>query len=914
MYLPILSRPSDYHEYRERVLVERAPVAVRTAAKIILALNSAFLLLDRYAFPELFWNFLGARMALNASLACAYFWTYRISPTLGQLQLVLSAGALLLWVVYQSGAPTTEYYAGLMLLFLGVPLVLPLTVLETLGTYALILGTFLASPWFEAGFSSWGVFTIHSLFLGGAAFTGIASSHFLETVRLNEYRQRREIEAARDSLEEMDRAKSRFTANIHHELRTPLTLTLAPLEGMIAGDFGPTSPIQRDYLKTMHVNALRLLKLINNLLDLAKIESEQLRIVRRPIDIAEIVSDVVAGARPMAERKRIDLSVAIEPERCVINADRDAVEKVVLNLLGNALKFTGSPGSIEVYGTFDQRGFQLSVKDSGVGLEEKDLSRVFDRFAQADGSATRKHEGTGIGLSLSKELVDLHGGSIWAESEGVGAGATFQVLFPHGAEDGTAEEVLSSGPDRVARDFEALSAEVEAGAGDGLRLAELEHNVDRWVKAQTGSACQERAPVDAPEVVICEDNADMRKLLAHILSAEFRVTVASNGREGLEAVRRDPPDLVLTDVMMPEMSGTELCREIKRDPSMRSIPVVIVTSKAEREMKIEGLELGADDYVTKPFHSRELLARVRSLVGLRRLQAELANRNKALEQTNRELSRAMDDLKEAEAQLVLSERLAAVGELAAGIAHEANNPVNFAVNAARTLHGYLSDIQEAAEAIGELEAAEPGRLGELQARLRRVGFSEMPGEVAELVGIVEEGLARTGRLVGDLRDFAAGRVGRRCHADLVRVLESTRQLLGHSFSQQGVSVIVSAPSALPQVFVDPQAIGQVFLNILKNAGEALEKSGGQVQVRFTEAERGVRVEFQDDGPGIEPADLERLFDPFYSTKGPGRGSGLGLSISRKVIEEHGGSISADSAAGEGASFVIWLPLESLDES
>jgi DNA-binding response OmpR family regulator len=188
-------------------------------------------------------------------------------------------------------------------------------------------------------------------------------------------------------------------------------------------------------------------------------------------------------------------------------------------------------------------------------------------------------------------------------------------------------------------------------------------------------------PPGTPEVLVVEDNIDMRRLLHHLVGQEFRVRLARDGREGLAAVRERAPDLVLTDVMMPEMSGTELCAAIKSDPALASVPVVLVTSKAEREMKIQGLEYGADDYVTKPFHPRELLARVRSLVRLRQAQQQLAERNALLESTNEELQTTMDELKEAGAQLVHAERLAAVGELAAGVAHEINNPVNFAMNA-----------------------------------------------------------------------------------------------------------------------------------------------------------------------------------------------------------------------------------------
>jgi signal transduction histidine kinase len=626
----------------------------------------------------------------------------------------------------------------------------------------------------------------------------------------------------------------------------------------------------------------------------------------------------------MAERKGVSLETAGIESVPSIYADPDALEKIVMNLVGNALKFTEPGGRIAVKAQReDEASVRITVSDTGLGIPPAELERIFDRFAQVDTSATRKYEGTGIGLSLVKELTKLHGGSAWAESEGVGHGARFHVILPFGAEDAALEEEVLRADDgrgvALGRSLGAFEAELNLstetdGSGDSTdrRRADLEHTVARWEAAR--SQTFEMGPtLLASEIVIAEDNGEMRRLLAQLLSHEFHVREARNGREALDAIRERAPDLVLTDVMMPEMSGTELCHALKSSPETSSIPIVLVTSKAEREMKVQGLEMGADDYVTKPFHPRELLARVRSLVRLRRLQAQLEERNRALEEANIELARTLEDLKAAEVQLVQSERLAAVGELAAGVAHEVNNPVNFALNAVRMLKSNVESLARAAAAIaspGLPDSAtppEPG--GELERWRQEIGLAQ---EVVELVDIATEGLERTQRLVGDLKDFADPQRVAHTSIDLARCLRSTVQLLGHSLQRAGVSVDLQIESNLPRVRGHASALSQVFLNLLKNAGEALETRGGRIGLEARREGGSVLVEIRDDGPGVPPEVRSRLFEPFVSTKDTGRGTGLGLSISHRIVTEHGGTLELRSEPGEGAVFAIRLPAEERD--
>jgi signal transduction histidine kinase len=815
-----------------------------------------------------------------------------------------------------------------MLLFLGMPVLLPLSAIESAGIVAVLVTGLGALIVIASGSTSVHTHLLELAFPLAAGAESVVACALLDRMRFADFLQRREIEKARDELAELDAAKSRFTANIHHELRTPLTLTLAPVEAMLAGDFGELNEMQRSYLETVQSNGLRLLKLINNLLDLAKIESKQLRVHRRPVRLSELCEQIVAGARPLAERKGVLLEVEGLAELPEICADPEAFEKILVNLLGNALKFTDTGGAIRVHGVREgQDGVHLVVADTGAGIPADQLVRIFDRFAQVDTSSTRKYEGTGIGLALVKELVELHGGRVWAASEGLGRGAQMHVVLPAGETDvgdDAVAEALAEHAEAVRpalRDAIAgMGAELrqddpEGHYGDRLRLVELERNAERaegqWLRRERHARAEH--PPGTAEVLVVEDNVDMRRLLHHLVGREFHVRLARDGREGLAAVREHVPDLVLTDVMMPEMSGIELCAELKRDPALADVPVVLVTSKAEHEMKIQGLEYGADDYVTKPFHPRELLARVRSLVRLRQARLELAERNALLESTNEELVAANEELKQAGAQLVHAERLAAVGELAAGVAHEINNPVNFAMNAARTLRNVVEDVRVVAAQVAAIDPGDTDALREqieaLEELRRRLGFDEHAATLGELTDIVTEGLERTADLVGDLRDFAAPGGRERGPVDLARGLRTTLRLMGHTLVASGVQVHADIPEGLPQIHGDARALNQVFLNLLKNAAESFQHGAGAVWVAARAEEGAVLVEIRDDGPGVAPEVRDTLFEPFVTTKA-GRGSGLGLPICRRIVEEHGGRLDLQSAPGAGTTVALRFPLRS----
>ncbi len=451
----------------------------------------------------------------------------------------------------------------------------------------------------------------------------------------------RELQVASDKLEsalarqvELDRHKTRFFTNISHELRTPLTLILAPLEMRLTDPTLP--PSLRMEIETAHRNGLTLLRHINALLDLSRLDVGKERLRLQETDVSELLRTHVEGSRGLAEKRGIRVEFSSAADAPSFPVDRDKVEKVFLNLLANALKFTGastdSEARVAVHcGTRGARFF-FSVEDTGAGIPEEHLEQIFERFHQVDSSTTRAHEGTGIGLSLVKELVDLHLGSIRVQST-LGRGSVFTVelpmsrdVYPHERLERRQERVPVAADRRNAEDLSRLKELIQDPAS--LALSELMSPEVREVSP---------GDVSKPLVLVVDDNRDMLNFLAAALAADYRVKTAEDGEQAFRAALQEPPHIVLSDMMMPRRNGHELLRDLRADERTRHIPVILVTAKADVRAKIEGLEEGADDYLTKPFNFAELKARIRSLLNQRALEAELKKKNEFLEKLNFDL-------------------------------------------------------------------------------------------------------------------------------------------------------------------------------------------------------------------------------------------------------------------------------------
>lgn len=923
------AQPTDhrraFEKYRREVAETQVVSSLRFGILVVIALHLPFLVLDYSFYGDRFEALAIGRVTNAISLGIVYALAPRW-PVPSMLFALMNAGLHLIVIIGFAGGVSSLYFPGLMLLFLGMPVLLPMTSMQAGVVVGTLFACFASLP--LAGFGEFGTreYFVNLFFPGAAAIECVFSCALLEKLRFRDFLRREEIAAARDQLAKLDDAKNRFSANVHHELRTPLTLMIAPLDSLRGGDYGQVSDQAKAVLGVMYANGQRLLKLINDLLDLAKLEDKKFSLVKQEIDLVPFIEEIVRGAQALAEKKGLRIERR-EGTSAVVNVlvDRDALDKILMNLVGNAIKFTNPGGLVSISCAEVEGGIQIEVADTGIGLEENQLVRIFDRFAQVDASATRKHEGTGIGLSLVGELVQLHGGRIWATSDGLGHGTRMHVFLPSAgleesihAESEAAAAVASSTPECAP----VIQTARQIPTGSLIRVdrfVEIGASVDRWTDQNEGAAPvgevgPERPTQTRPRVLVADDNRDMRELLRLVLDKEFDVDTAKNGLEALEKVRAEAPALVVTDVMMPGLSGTELCERIKTDARLREIPIMIVSSKAEGEMKVRGLELGADDYVAKPFHPREIMARARSLIRLREAQREAADRNV-------ELQAALDQLHRAQTQLVQSERLAAVGELAAGIAHEVNNPVNYALNAARALKGISTEIQDVALRFDRLNLEDWNQFNAQASALREyldeVDLPEVSRSIEDIVRIVSDGLERTKKLIGDLRDFAQPeRERKRERIDIAAGIESTLRLVSRELAADSIELVREGTRSGVFVMGDLGALNQVLLNLLRNAHQAIgsvpcdaRPAKPEIQVEVVDGPEAIEIRVSDNGPGIQPEVLPRIFEPFFTTKSAGHGSGLGLSMCRGIVESHGGRLQVEIVPDLRTTFSISLPKE-----
>ena len=776
-----------------------------------------------------------------------------------------------------------------------------------------------------------------------------------------------------EALAEIDRAKTTFFTNISHEFRTPLTLIMAPLEDALAAPEEMTAA-QHSGLGIAHRASLRLLKLVNTLLDFSRIEAGRMDSVFEPVNLAALTGELASVFRSAIERAGLELIVDCPPLPQPVYVDREMWEKIVLNLVSNAFKYT-LEGRIEVSLRTAEDRAQLQVRDTGSGIAADDLPHVFERFYRAKNTRKRSHEGSGIGLALVRDLVKLNGGTVQLESAPQ-QGTTVTVSIPFGSAHLPAESI---GAGRNA-------ASTMVGADVFLEEA------FGWLPSEAGRQPEAAAvtavdPALRPRVVLAEDNRDMREYLQRLLAGAYRVECVADGESALESALREPPDLVLTDVMMPRLDGFGLLKALRGNAQTAAVPVILLSARAGEESRVEGLAAGADDYLIKPFSARELVARVENQLALARLRHTAEQQLRQSEERFRAFVSASSDivyrmspdwseLRHLESRGLVADQPTPSGGwlekyiypddqlmVATAIQKAIRSKAPFALehrilqpegSVAWILSRAVPIVNAGGEIVEWLGAASDitARKHAEQALLRSEKLATLGRMAATIAHEINNPLESVTNLLflakhAENLPEPARRYLQMADAELQRVAHIARQSLGF-YREANAPALISVNALLDsainllkgkigekQAVVEKESDGdveitavagelrQVFSNLLANSLDAIDAMG-KIGIRVAAAattEEGVacgkagcvRITFTDNGRGINPAIRDRIFEPFFTTKGT-VGTGLGLWVSRQIIEKHGGSIrvrSRSTGAERGTAFSIVLPVEAV---
>jgi signal transduction histidine kinase len=864
----------------------------KVASALVILLMPAGVLLDRFVYKgkEFLGFFLLLRL-LSSVLALGLLFLHTTSfgkrhyKYLGLPIALLPAGAIALMIYATEDPAASPYYAGLNLILLAVSVVVHWSTRESLLAVAGVLLMYFLACTLKGTKVVEGTIVNNLYFLALTGIIVVTGNHFFNRLRFREFALRYELDKNREMLKEsneklmeLDQVKNRFFANISHELRTPLTLLLSPLETMLHNGGRKFDAETRNLFSIMHGNGMRLLKLINDLLDLVRLESGRMEVKRETLEMSAFVKGLAGAAQQMADAKGLKLETSVETGLGALMVDRDKLEKTLLNLLFNALKFTPAGGMVALRVEKKEEQLLLAVQDTGVGISQKNLPFVFDRFWQADGSSKRKYQGVGIGLSLVKELTEVQGGKVQVESQ-EGKGTTFTVILPLIR----AEQVPQPQPREIQMEKEA-GADTEKVGARGMQSEEWLGNLYRRAALFPAITPLENAaqPLEVAtngnhtSILVADDEPDMLRFLKSQLISHYQVLEAVDGQQAVEKAGQFLPDIILLDMNMPEKDGLQVCRELRMQAPTQGIPIIMLTARADEETKLTALSAGANDFLSKPFSTSELHVRIKNLVDAHHYKEKLAKQNQTLETT-------IEQLKETESLLVQTEKMVSLGRMSAGIIHEINNPLNYATTGLFTLRNKAKFIT-----------------------------SEQRADYEETLQDVEEGIKRVRTIVSDLKTFTHPDTEQIDPVEVSGIVASALKFLGSEWKDK-----VQIEQKLEEHLVirgNRNKLLQVFVNLLQNSLDATrrksfgtEKPTIWIEGRVEEGKSVVII--RDNGEGIDAESLNKVFDPFFTTKDVGEGMGLGLSICYRIVGEYEGRISVRSERGNFCEFKLEFPVK-----
>tara|TARA_R100000027_G_scaffold7932_4_gene6002 strand:- start:23659 stop:26268 length:2610 start_codon:yes stop_codon:yes gene_type:complete len=823
--------------------------------------------IDMLVYPDQVWELFRLRILVAAISGLLLFLVHPSSSikfviALGLIACLLDIGTFGLMIAITEGA-TSPYYAGINLILLGLSVLMPWNMKETGFVCASALAFYIAICLFSGNALSADaepIFLNNSFFILITGAICVISSGIQTRARFRDFELRHQLDVQNKDLQALDSLKTNFFSNITHELRTPLTLILGPVETILKKSQDLPDQVHENLLLAQR-NALRLLKLINDLLDLTRMEQGENVLSLRHFKVGPYLLGIIDSVRHLGLSKGVSIQLKEGSATDTLEADPSKLEKIVLNLLTNAIKFTPRHGVITVEWKKDGEFICISVSDTGVGIPQENIEKIFDRFYQVGGESGSPSQGVGIGLALVKELVEQHGGRLEVFSES-GEGSTFTFNLPASAES---EETVQ--PLEI-MDHSSEDAEPFRQAFRSADRTLVNRSVDLDEVKVTGSG--------KFTILVVEDEPDVLQYISSFLSERHRVIQAREGSRTEALIEEFQPDLLLLDWMLPGRDGLSICRELRKDPTHSDRKIVILTARVDEQSKMHALEAGADDFLLKPFSSLELQTRIENLLRSGDLQKSLRDRNQELQDTLRKLE-------ETEAQLIQSEKVNALGSLSAGLLHEINNPLNYAYSGVQLL---------------EMDA------------------DSFDKDSLETIQDIRDGIRRVIDVIRDLKTFAyPEKPGSQSRFTLREIVDPARKIATRDLEE--IEFVEDFPEDLAFVGQKTQLL-HVLINMFTNSGRALHENTGsqppRIILRGERNSRGITLRCTDNGPGIPSEIINRIFDPFFTTRDVGEGMGMGLSICRTIVENHGGSLEVSSTPGKETTFTISIPESSQNNS
>lgn len=590
-----------------------------------------FNILDFLVFPEQQMFFLKLRLLCTALLGVGIFlikvqedFVKRYMFVFTFVATMIVSISIIIMIMFYEGHES-PYYVGLILVITGSSLLMPWSIVQGGIVYGTIYAGYMGSIFSFDYITNWPLFFSNNFFMLSFIIYSLFSLYAHQISRKNEFLSRIELRKANDTIKiayeeikNLDELKTKFFINISHDIRTPLTLIMVPLQNLLDGTIAHANDKVKQHLRSILKNAEILHMLLDNLLDFSKLEAGKANLELGVMDLNIHIHNIVTSFTSMAESKGITIFFKSESKIPVLRYDSNKVERVIYNLLSNAIKFTPKGGTVSVGLKKIDDDLRILIKDTGIGIRTEDQKKIFDRFYQVDENNKRYYGGTGIGLTLVKEFIELHGGKVWVESK-QGNGSVFTISLPYNSLKTT--ETMKDVPCLEEIDFQhkpksAIKPTLEKST-DPIMLKEEIFQSD-----QTEKQASQRQ-----KILVIEDSSDIADYITIILSPYFEVITSANGEDGYKMACDKLPDLILSDWMMPLKTGIEVCKEVKNNKELAHIPFVLLTGRVVIDAKDGALESGADDYIIKPFNRKELLARIANLLKNRELEAKLQKEN-----------------------------------------------------------------------------------------------------------------------------------------------------------------------------------------------------------------------------------------------------------------------------------------------